>query len=99
MPSKKERIKVKLLLFATLRDKYGFKEKIIETGETFQDLLESVRREIGEDFVNELFDKEKNKIRDDRIILINGIHAKLKWPNIHLNDGDVVAIFPPIAGG
>ena len=95
----KKKIKVKLLLFATLRDEYGFKEKIIETGETFQDLIDAVKHEIGESFVNEIFDTQKNKIRDDRIILINGMHAKLKWPNIKLNDGDVIAIFPPIAGG
>ena len=95
----KKKIKVKLLLFATLRDEYGFKEKIVETGESFYDLLDSVRQDIGENFVKELYDDGKKKIRDDRIILINGVHAKLKWPNIQLKDGDVIAIFPPIAGG
>lgn len=35
-------------------------------------------------------------IRSARIILVNGIHS---GPDETLKDGDVVSVFPPVAGG
>ena len=41
---------------------------------------------------------ERLKIPEEipKIILINGVHGKKEQP---LKDGDVVSIFPPVAGG
>jgi molybdopterin converting factor small subunit len=41
---------------------------------------------------------ERLKIPEEipKIILINGVHGKREQP---LKDGDVVSIFPPVAGG
>jgi molybdopterin synthase sulfur carrier subunit len=41
---------------------------------------------------------ERLKIPEDipKIVLINGVHGKKEQP---LKDGDVVSIFPPVAGG
>ncbi|WP_232216753.1 MoaD/ThiS family protein [Desulfurococcus amylolyticus] len=36
--------------------------------------------------------------RSDRIILVNGRHIQF-IEELKLRDGDVIAIFPPIAGG
>jgi molybdopterin converting factor small subunit len=46
--------------------------------------------------VGELLEKIELSPSKAAVVLINGRHAR---PEQHLNDGDKVAIFPPIAGG
>jgi len=57
----------------------------IEEGATFRDLLDRLGMPVDE----------------DKIVVINGISHKQseKTNAIRLKHGDVVAIFPPIAGG
>ncbi|QOJ78434.1 MoaD family protein [Infirmifilum lucidum] len=88
--------RVKILLFATLRDKYGVKEIEAETSGSLREAVESAAKKLGEDFVNEVF--EDNSYRNDRIILVNGRHIQFVG-EASLKDGDVIAIFPPLAGG
>ncbi len=86
-------MKIKVQLFATLR-RFG-KEFEVE-GDSLEDALRNLADKLGEDFYKEIFD-EKGRIRDDRIITVDGRNIKDERPK--LKDGSVIAIFPPIAGG
>lgn len=92
-------ISVKVLLFATLRKKYGIKELTVNCDGTISSLVENIAKILGEDFLNEVYDKERGKIRDDLIFAINGRNIKDLKGDINLKDQDTVAIFPPLAGG
>ena len=91
---------VKILLFATLREKYGRKEVEIDYNGDFKNLIDKVAEKLGKDFYIDIFD-ERGDLREDRIIMINGRNIK------DLNDAedkrisniDKIAIFPPLAGG
>ncbi len=89
-------MRVKIALFATLREKFGVKEIEVEC-EDFESAIANASKILGEDFYYEVFN-EKGEIRDDRIITINGRNVK-DLEKIELKDGDRIAIFPPIAGG
>ncbi len=89
-------MKVKIELFATLREKFGRKEIEVEC-EDFESAIANASKILGEDFYYEVFN-ERGKVRDDRIITINGRNVK-DLERIELRDGDRIAIFPPIAGG
>lgn len=90
------RVHVKFLLFATLRDKYGVPEVSVECDGSLRGCVEEAARILGGDFVEEVF--EGDDYRRDRIILVNGRHIQFVQ-STQLKDGDVVAVFPPIAGG
>ncbi|MHA1859720.1 MAG: MoaD/ThiS family protein [Candidatus Asgardarchaeia archaeon] len=92
------RIRIKLRLFATLRDKYGINETTVECNGTLEDLLKVVEEKFGGEFIKEFFDKREGRIREDRLIFLNGIHMK-SFSKIELKDGDVISIFPPVGGG
>ena len=89
-------MKVRIELFATLRDKYGTKSIEVEC-EDFKSAITNASKILGKDFYYEVFN-EKDEVRDDRIITINGRNVK-DMEKIELKDGDRIAIFPPIAGG
>lgn len=89
-------MKVKIELFATLRDKYKVKSVEVECND-FKSAIINASRILGSNFYYEVFD-ECDEIREDRIITINGRNIK-DLREIKLKDGDRIAIFPPIAGG
>ena len=71
-----------------------------EQGASLRSLLAALVEEIGEPFQAMVFD-ESGGLQRSLAVLINGQHythlpAGLDTP---LQDGDQVAIFPPIAGG
>lgn len=86
-------MKVKVMLFATLR-RFG-KEFEVE-GNSLEDVLKKLAEKLGDEFYKEIFD-ENGKIRQDRIITVDGRNIKDEEPK--LKEGSVIAIFPPIAGG
>lgn len=92
-------MKVKIELYATLRDKYGVKEIVVECDGSIKNLIERASKLLDEDFFDEVYDSKRNFVRDDRIFTINGRNIKDIKGEIRLKEGDVVAIFPPIAGG
>ncbi len=83
-------------LFATLREKYG--KRIEVDANNLRDAIEEASKKLGKDFINEIYDKD-GKLRDDRIILINGRNLKDLKEIPMLKRDDKIAIFPPIAGG
>jgi molybdopterin converting factor small subunit len=50
----------------------------------------------GQDKVRDIVKSLNLSDKDNFITMINGVHCKL---NHNLNDGDVLSIFPMIAGG
>jgi len=88
-------MKVKIQLFATLREKYGKKEVIVDAI-NLRDAFYRASEILGDEFLGEVF---KNDVfRDDRIITVNGRNIK-DTGEIKIKEGDVIAVFPPIAGG
>jgi molybdopterin synthase sulfur carrier subunit len=89
-------VKVKVKVFMTLREQFGWKEKIIEldkNSSTFKDLMDKVPE------IAWAIDKYRGE-RWSLIILVNGRNIEfLDKENTILKDGDVVALFPPLAGG
>jgi len=83
-------------LFATLREKYG--KKVEVDAKTFEEAVKKASEIFGESFYYEVYEKD-GKLRDDRIILINGRNVKDVERIPELKKDDKIAIFPPIAGG
>lgn len=92
-------VSVKVLLFATFRKKYRSKELIIECDGTVKGLVESASKILGGEFYSDVYNSECGMVRDDLIFTVNGRNIKDLKGDIELKDGDVVAIFPPLAGG
>ena len=61
----------------------------------FNPLLEKIKLDDGTT-VLELLERAGIPSSEVAIVLVDGRHAKLDQP---LNDGETVAVFPPIAGG
>ncbi|MCY0868259.1 MAG: MoaD family protein [Desulfurococcus sp.] len=90
-------IKVKILLFATLREKYGVSQLEVELEKgDFKEAIHKASMILGRDFLSEVFSGDS--YRSDRLILVNGRHIQF-IKDLKLNDGDTIAIFPPAAGG
>jgi len=83
-------------LFATLRDRYG--KRVEVEGRTIEEVVRKACETFGDEFYNEVFD-ENGRIRDDRIVLVNGRNLKDLKDMPELNEDDRISIFPPIAGG
>jgi len=86
-------------LFASLRDRYRVRKTVVECDGTTRNLIESAARRLGKSFLASVYDSDKDKVRDDLIFAINGRNIKDLKGEIELKNGDVVAIFPPVAGG
>ena len=89
-------MRVKIKVFATLRDKLGWKEKICEVEEesTVRRVLEEIEgiREV-------VFDRNREVSREYRVF-INGRYIDFAGGlNRILKDYDEIAVFPAIAGG
>ena len=89
---------VKVRLFATLRKKYGVKELTVKCDGTLRGAIENASKIIGEGFLREIYDENRGKVKENMIIMINGRNIK-DLKEIKIKDGDIIAIFPPLAGG
>ncbi len=89
---------VKVRLFATLRKKYGVKELTVKCDGTLRGAIENASKIIGEGFLKEIYDENQGKVKENMIIMINGRNIK-DLKEIKIKDGDIIAIFPPLAGG
>ncbi len=89
-------MKVKIKVFATLRDKLGWKEKICEVGE--ESTVGCVLEGIGE--IREIVFDRDGKVNSEYRIFINGRYIDFAGGlNGVLKDYDEIAVFPAIAGG
>jgi molybdopterin synthase sulfur carrier subunit len=90
---------ISIKFFATFREIIGKKEMDVEyrEGMTVGDLLQELCAD-SEAMQKACF--ENGELRDYVKLLVNGHNIQfLKGLDTVLQDGDVVAIFPPVAGG
>ena len=81
-------------------ERFGFQDLEIKLiGSTVSDLLQQLCEEQGSKFRNIVFD-EKGNLRRYIKLLVNGrgVHV-LQGLETPLSEGDIIAIFPPVAGG
>ena len=86
-------------MFATLRDRYRVRKIVVECDGTIRNLIENAARKLFPSFLASIYDVDQDKVRDDLIFAINGRNIKDLKGEIELINNDVVAIFPPVAGG
>ncbi|MCC6030517.1 MAG: hypothetical protein GU359_09875 [Desulfurococcales archaeon] len=86
-------MKVKIRLYALLKDLYGLSEEVLEFNED-RVSVEKILQKISE---------KNDKIRDfmrsrgeSIIILLNGVYAP---PDTLVRDGDTLDLLPPASGG
>ncbi|MBZ4686877.1 MAG: sulfur-carrier protein [Clostridia bacterium] len=90
---------MKVKFFAFIRKYAGnTKERDDVEAHTLYELLDKLGREYGSTFKAKVF--PDNKVSEDVIILINGVHiVHLDGTNTQLKEDDVVSIFPKVFGG
>jgi len=92
-------VSVKILLFATLRNKYRTRELTVTCDGTLLNMMENASKMLGPEFIDDVYDRNRGKVRGDMIIMVNGRNIKDLEGEIILKNNDVIAIFPPLAGG
>ncbi len=87
-------MKVKVVLFSFLREKLGWKEKIVEV-EGEKATLEAIL-----DKLPDLKEAILSSDIDSFLILVDGVNVRLlKLLKTEVKDGTEIAIFPPGGGG
>jgi molybdopterin synthase sulfur carrier subunit len=91
---------VTVKFFAGFREAAGKEQEKVEGVTDVSSLLEELVRKFGKKMLVQLYEPGTRKLRGIVHVLVNGrsinLLEGLKTP---LKDGDVVAIFPPVAGG
>ncbi len=91
---------VTVKLFANFREAAGKDQEIVEGMTDLPSLLDELVRRFGNKFERQLYSPREHKVRGTVNVMINGIRVDLQRElKTSLKDGDVVAIFPPVAGG
>jgi molybdopterin synthase sulfur carrier subunit len=103
MPTAPEKsaMKVTVKFFTTLREIIGKKEEQIELSRpvTVEALLKQLSKTYGNEFVDYVFD-ELGNVRGHLQFLVNGKSiTTMHGFKTKLNDGDQVAVLPPVGGG
>ncbi len=94
-------MEIQTKFFAALREIVGTKMTIVEmdAGALIQDVLHNLIKRYGEIFKRQLFD-DQGKLSTSYQVLVNGINiGTLEGLETPLNDGDTIAILPPVGGG
>lgn len=88
---------VKVRFYATLRDKLGEREVTVG-GSNVAGVLEELKKHFGQSFSAALY--PEGRLSDRYIILLRGRRIfSDDIRKVNLEDGDVIDIFPPVAGG
>ena len=66
-----------------------------------RELLDRLCEEFGGDLKNQVFDLETHEVSNMLKVLVNGRHYSTLVDKLEtlLQDGDEIALFPPVAGG
>ena len=89
------RMKITIRVFATLRDELGWREKSLELSQgRLIDVLNIFPR------LKERILTEDGKVHEHYRIFVNGVYVDFAGGlERKLEDGDIIAIFPALAGG
>jgi molybdopterin synthase sulfur carrier subunit len=103
MPAAPEKSKIKITVkfFTTLREIVGKKEEQIEFSRliTVEALLKQLSKNYGKEFVDYVFD-ELGNVRGHLQFLVNGKSiTTMQGFKTKLDNGDQIAILPPVGGG
>jgi len=91
-------MKIKVKVFATLRDNVGWKEK--EYNVEAKDINDFLKDVVGGKLYDIIMDKDKGQPLSQYKILLNGRDVDfLDGLKTKLKDQDLIAIFPPVGGG
>jgi len=91
---------VTVRFFANFRDATGRDWVVVEKAADVASLLDELSKKFGENLTKLLFSSGTRELRKDMTILVNGKPIRLlEGVNTPLKDEDVIAIFPPVAGG
>jgi molybdopterin synthase sulfur carrier subunit len=97
-------LQVSVRFFTSLREIVNKKEETLEFPEgekaTVDRVLETLAQRYGKRFVDYIYDGKTGEVRGFLQFLINGKSAAtLNGLQTELEDGDVLAILPPVGGG
>ena len=96
-------MKITVKSFLTLRQVMGNQAKFeMEIGDiTIGELLDQLCDRFGEGLVAQVFDRDSNEVSRLLRVMVNGRHYTTLADrlNTKLQEGDEVALFPPVAGG
>lgn len=90
--------RITVRFYTTLKEKVG-KGKVELEAKNVADALENLKRQFGTKFTDQLYDPS-GKIKDYYILLLSG-HTidREEIEKTEVKEGDILHIFPPIAGG
>jgi molybdopterin synthase sulfur carrier subunit len=95
-------MKITVKFFASLREISGRKEEVInlDDGSLVKDLIKILSDKYGPEFKYYVYDEEKDSLKQDIQFLLNGRNVlTLNGLKTRLQDGDQIAILPPVGGG
>jgi molybdopterin synthase sulfur carrier subunit len=97
-------LQVSVRFFTSLREIVGKKEESLEFPEnekaTVNTVLKTLKQRYGKRFVEYVYTPETGEVRSFLQFLVNGKSATtLNGLETELQDGDVLAILPPVGGG
>ncbi len=86
--------------FANFREATGKGQEFVEGVNDVGSLIDELVKRYGDNLSKFLYHKKTRELRSDVSIMVNGKPIRLlRGVETPLKDGDVVAIFPPVAGG
>ena len=95
-------MKVSARFFTSLREITGKREETLNFPEgekvTIDKILKTLAAEYGKDFTDYVYDAKTGEVRGFLQFLISGKNAA-SGLQTELEDGDVLAILPPVGGG
>ena len=97
-------MQVSVRFFTSLRELIGKKEETLKFSDTESVTVNTVLRRLakryGKEFVEYVYDRKTGEVKSFLQFLINGRSASaLNGLDTKLEDGDVLAIIPPVGGG
>lgn len=97
-------MQVSVRFFTSLREAIGKKEETLKFPEgekvTVDMVLEKLKQRYGTPFVEYVYDQKTGAVKGFLQFLVNGKSAStLNGMQTELDDGDVLAILPPVGGG
>ena len=97
-------MQVSVRFFTSLREIAGKKEETLkfpaDQKVTVKGVLETLKRRYGKQFVEYVYDRKTGEVKGFLQFLINGKSATtMNGLQTSLQDGDVLAVLPPVGGG